>query len=523
MSDKTPRIACLYVPDFRLQVALSRLGGEPEGGLALVDPEDGRRLIVAASPAARIDGVKRGMTSVTACALAPELTVREIDPAALAEVHLEVEDAVRGLCPHFETTGEGVIYAAFHGLERHYWEEGEGGFLDDLRLATERLGLPARVGMASTRFCARAAAVMEGRVPGRGVVAISVEPGAEREFLAPLPIELLPGAADVVEAMHKLGVRTLGRFASLPSPGIARRFRERGAALQRLAGGEDRGTLIPVDEPRAYTARVLSDFPIERSEALLFLIKRPVERLTAELDATGCACRAVEWTLEIEGLEPQRGVTRSAGPSASSKLWNDLLRVTFERMTLKAGVLAVRLEAFEIGERPADQVRLTGPRAAPPGALATTLAHLAAEVGPEGFGVLRPSPAVLPERRFRAEPGDGPFPASPLSKRDRIEPWVPDRAPIGALPTGLRCVIPPVLVEPDLRRGRLVGFRFEGGFMRADRVLGPWDLSGEWWEPNPIRRRCFQVEGAGSEGEGSVAHVFLQPDTGSWFLTAWLD
>jgi len=80
-----------------------------------------------------------------------------------------------------------------------------------------------------------------------------------------------------------------------------------------------------------------------------------------------------------------------------------------------------------------------------------------------------------------------------------------------------------VLVEPDLRSGRLVGFRFDGGFMRADRVLGPWDVSGEWWEPNPIRRRCFQVEGAGSEGEGSVAHVFLQPDTGSWFLTAWLD
>lgn len=521
--ERTPRIACLYVPDFRLQVALSGLGGEPLGGLALVDPNDGRRLIVAASPAARLDGVRRGMTSITACALAPEITVRELEPSSLSEVHLELEDAVRGLCPHFETTGEGVIYAAFHGMERRYAEEGEGGFLDDLRLTAERLGLPARVGMASTRFCARAAAVLEGRIPGRGVAAICVEPGDERMFLARLPIELLPDAADLIDAMHKLGVRTLGRFASLPSAGIARRFREHGASLQRLAAGEDRGTLIPVDEPRAYTVRVLSDYPIERSEALLFLLKRPVERLTSELDATGCACRAVEWTLEVEGLEPQRGVTHSAGPSASAKLWNDLLKVTFERMSLKAGVLAVQLEAAEIGDRPTDQVRLAGPRAAPPGALATTLAHLVAEVGSEGFGVLRPSPAVLPELRFRVEPGDGPFPAPPLPKRERIDTWVPDCAPIGALPTGLRCVIPPVLVQPDLRRGRLVGFRFDGGFMRADRVLGPWDVSGEWWEPNPIRRRCFQVEGAGSEGEGSVAHVFLQPDTGSWFLTAWLD
>ena len=62
MNSASPRIACLYVPDFRLQVSLSGLGGEPEGGLALVDPEDDRRLIVAASPGARLDGVKRGMT-----------------------------------------------------------------------------------------------------------------------------------------------------------------------------------------------------------------------------------------------------------------------------------------------------------------------------------------------------------------------------------------------------------------------------------------------------------------------------
>jgi protein ImuB len=463
------------------------------------------------------------MTSITACALAPELTVREIDPVSLASMHAELEDAVRSLCPHFESTGEGVIYAAFHGLERRYIDEGEGGFLDDLRSLSERLGLPTRVGLASTRFAARAAAVMEGRIPGRGIAAVCVDPGDEARFLARLPIELLPAATDVIDAMRKLGIHTLGRFAELPRPGIARRWGERGSALQRLAGGEDRGTLIPVIEPQAFTVRILSDYPIEKSEALLFLLRRPTERLTAELDAAGSACRALKWTLELEGIDPQHGVTRSAGPSASSKLWRDLLKVTFERMTLASGVLAVRLEAAEIGVQTIDQVRLMGPRAAPPGALATTLAHLAAEVGPEGFGVLRPDPAVRPEARFRASPGDGPFPAPRLPKRDRVDSWVPDRAPIGVLPTGLRCVIPPVLVEPDLRGGRLVGFRFEGGFMRADRVLGPWDISSEWWEPNPVRRRCFQVEGAGSEGEGSVAHVFLQPDTGSWFLTAWLD
>ena len=78
-------------------------------------------------------------------------------------------------------------------------------------------------------------------------------------------------------------------------------------------------------------------------------------------------------------------------------------------------------------------------------------------------------------------------------------------------------------VEPMIEGGRLRGIRFDGGHLHAHRVLGPWDISGEWWEPVPVRRRCFQLEGPGTEGECGIAHVFLQPDTGSWFLSGWSD
>lgn len=510
-------IACLYVPDFRLSVALAALDGEPSGGLALVDPDDGRRLIVAASPNARIDGVKRGMTSVTASSLAPELMVRPIDRVALAETHRALEIAVRALCPVFETTGEGVIYAVFDGLETRYGEDGAGGFLDELREVAEAVDLPARVGLAATRFSARCAAIMEGRVPSLGPAAIRVPAGSEPTFLASLPTGLLPDAAALIEALDHLGIRTLGGFAALPREGVNRRWGRKGTALHRLARGEDRTTLVPTKEPKEFAVQVHTDFPVDRLDALRFLIKQPLERLVGELDGQGLAARALRWELSIDRSEPMTGITHAAAPSASLRLWTDLLGVGFEGLSLQGGVLSVRLEADGVGPRPASQGRLTGPRSAPPGARSITLAHLAAELGPERFSHQRPVDATWPEeRQERAGAGQGTG-----RLRPDVELWVPDRCTEGALPPAVRRVVPPEAIEVETRGGLPVRFRHRGGWFRVDTLRGPWDVSAGWWTRRGGRsRRTFQAE-----GPGGVARICWERDTlgEGWFLGAWID
>lgn len=511
MSD---RIACLFVPDFRLQVTLKALGEEPLGGLALVDPDDGRRLIVAASPAARLDGVKRGMSAIAATSIAPELVVREFDPVALAAASRDLEDAIRSVTPTFETTGGGVVYAAFDGLERSYLDDGEGGFLDELKRVVQSLDLPARVGLAGTRFAARAAAILQGRLPEYGAAPALVPSGTEAAFLAPLPLELLPDALDEIAALKTLGLRTLGGFAALPPGGVARRFGTRGTALHRLARGQDRNTLVPCPEPRAWTVTVTAEYPITQTEALRFLLKEPLARLVGELDGEGRACGVLRWVLQIDSHDPLTLVTRSAAPSASLRLWMDLVKVELERLVLPGGVLQVTLEADEVGPRPAEQERLTGPRAAPPGALSLTLAHLAAELDPEDFGVLLPQAQVFPEdRQELAVPGN-------LHSNRRLqapEPAVPDVARRGDLPTAFRRVAPPERIELELRHDRPVGFRYRGGWMPAERSLGPWDSSTGWWEAER-RRRTWQIQ-----GRGSVAQVTYDPDLSGWFLEGWLD
>jgi protein ImuB len=501
------------VPDFRLQVALQELGGEPEGGLALVDPDDGRRLIVAASEGARIDGVRRSMTSIAASAVAPELVVREIDRGALAAAHERLEEAVRSITPTFETTGAGVIYASFAGLHRRYAEAGEGGFLDDLRQAVMRLDLPVRVGMAGTRFCARAAAVMEGRIPGFKT-AVRVEQGRERSFLSRLSVRLLPAAGDLIEALDRLGIHTLGMFAALPAAGVVRRFGPEGAALHRLACGDDRKTLICAVEARRHTVTVHAEYPVVQAEALRFLLRRPLEQLIGQLDGEGMATRCLEWTLQVEGEDPMTLQTWSAAPSGSVALWTDLVKIELDRLHCKAGVLSVTLEALEIEPRPTSQERLVGPRSAPPGALAMTTAHLAAELGPEGYGALIPRPSSWPEEREEAVP----FVAVP-PRRSEPAPIVSDRARKGELASAFRRSSPPELVRVELEGSVIAAFRYRGGRMRVRKVLGPWDVSTDWWAPGGGRaRRYFQVE-----GRDGIAQIYFEPRARQWFLAGWLD
>ena len=47
-------------------------------------------------------------------------------------------------------------------------------------------------------------------------------------------IELLPDALDEIDALKRLGVRTLGAFAALPPGGVARRFGLKGGRRRYL-------------------------------------------------------------------------------------------------------------------------------------------------------------------------------------------------------------------------------------------------------------------------------------------------
>ena len=155
----------------------------------------------------------------------------EPDPASVEEewegVLRRLEDAGFAV----ETVEPGTVLFETRGVERLY-----GGVQPALERALAAVGTawdPARRSR-QRRFAALAAASVAR--PGQIVI---VEGERERDFLAPLPLSLLPLPERYAE-LEGLGVRRLGDLARLPGGAVAERLGPEGRRAWRLARGGER-------------------------------------------------------------------------------------------------------------------------------------------------------------------------------------------------------------------------------------------------------------------------------------------
>src|SRR5215217_5056292 len=317
-------IVCVLLPRFELSVAAGGRAELARGPVALA-PEPGREpLIGEASAAAEAQGVKAGLRLGEALARCPALRLVSPDPAGAADQWDRVLAALEGIGAAVESERPGVACFDASGLLNLH------GGLDGVLATTRRaLGVPARLGVASSRFAAVAAASRArprraevapgGGSPQAGArrPARALRPGRRARdplaaYLAPLPITLLgtrEETAALPEPLERFGIRTLGELAALPRDALADRFGAAGPLARDLARRERRG--------RTFRAVVLSAALVEGGTWRLRMTFREAHadprrmRLAlaprlAELPAPADVLR-----LRVEGLGPPAGLQRS--------------------------------------------------------------------------------------------------------------------------------------------------------------------------------------------------------------------
>jgi protein ImuB len=232
------------------------------------------------------------------------------------------------------------------------------------------VGPGARIGVAPTRLAAFAAAWKlagrgSGDAPSRWSAAGDagvVSPASLRSFVAPLRVSILPFRLDppageveqLVLALERLGVETMGALAAISADQIADRFGSLGLEALRLARGEE-DPLCPrapheelaeqVDLPEGTAGRQL-----DRTLGLLVdrLLAAPQRhgrtllglRLGALLAAGG------SWSVE-------QGLGR---PSASARVLRSVLAPRLE--SLPGPATALRLGVVGLGPPDVDQLEL---------------------------------------------------------------------------------------------------------------------------------------------------------------------
>jgi len=425
-------IVCVLLPRFALTTAAGDRAELLQSPVALAPEPGGTQQIGDVSLAAEAFGVHPGMRLGEALARCPRLTLVPPDPAGVADLWERLLVRLESMGAAVEPERPGLVCFDAGGLLRLH-----GGTDGVLTAARTALRLPARFGVAPSRFAAVAAAtrarvrrpeiVGAGRqIPGarggsesrqvrgarggsegpaRGGAGGSGSPeGREqaRAYLAPLPVALLrarPALADLPEALERLGIKTLGELASVPAAAMADRFGTQGLLAHELARGGD-SALRP--RPASEFLREALDLPeaasgiqLERGLGLL------IDRLLARRERRGRTLRAVVISavlVERGGTWRQQVVFREA--LADSVRMRLALGPRLALMPAPAERLRLSVERF--GPLASDQrTLLQDPAAARAARLREAIRQTRVAAGPDAaLRVLEVDPdSRLPERR----------------------------------------------------------------------------------------------------------------------------
>ena len=347
-------IGCLAIPGFELRAALREQPALATRPAALAAGAPGARepRVGAVTAAAEAAGVKSGMRLGEALAMCPALVLVEQDPARVNE---EWEAILRRLEDDgfaVEPVEPGCLYFETRGVERLY-----GGVEPALRraLATVGAAWDARAGAAERRFAALAAASV---ARAGQIVVVSSE--RTREFLAPLPLRLLPLDPERRDELRELGIATIGQLAQLPEPSVAERLGGDGSRAWRHASGVTRGRVdarSPVEalaETLDFPEAVANELTLRRALAVL------VDRVLTHRDRGDRTVRK----LTLSARLPTGGSWRRTATLRDATADAGRLRAALgpKLAELPAPVLRLRLELTELGEPSARQLELVRPQ-----------------------------------------------------------------------------------------------------------------------------------------------------------------
>ncbi|WP_430592800.1 DNA polymerase Y family protein [Humidisolicoccus flavus] len=291
------RVLLLWYPDWPVYAAT--IHRALPDGVALALLHSGKVFAVSAS--ARSAGVRRGHTSREAQSRCPEITVLQYDPDLDQSAFEAVITRVEAVIPGVQVLRPGVIVLRARGPARFYGDERSAAIALAKVISESELPGAAgvKVGIADTVFAAEAIvryAPSETAATNNVVIA---PPGSAAQLLAPLPITIFEDAS-FTAVLQRLGIETLGQFASLAEDSIVQRFGESGARAHLLASGREPGPLETRVPPPDLGGSAEFEAPLDRVDQIAFAFRQESEAIVARLRAASLVATSINVVLRLE-------------------------------------------------------------------------------------------------------------------------------------------------------------------------------------------------------------------------------
>ncbi len=491
-----PRVACVRVPNFQVEVCLHenrRLDNHP---LAVAESNLDSAEILAVNTKAADSGLFAGLTVAQGHTVSPRLKIQVRNVDTEIEQSNDLYKKLQGLSPFVEEAETGLFYLDAAGLGFLYKDDRT--FAGEIVSTLKPSGYPIMLGIAGNKFVARVAA----EVITDDCFSI-VSYNQEADFLKPLPIKHLRLSQEIMSRMDDLGLKTIGQLASIPANEMTRRFGSQGAALAKLARGDDTAFFDPNEPTESVSDTVWLTPPIYQQTIVIAQVEQMLAPLLEQLSRFSQGCSTIDVTLFLDDKNLHTIPVSVEQPTLSVTVFTRQLQLLMERLKLSAPIEGIRVTIPQIAALRAEQLPLND--GIPAGV--APLNDL-----PDNHTITVPvaHDTFLPEQRFTF--------STPLKKYKAL---TQDKTPMNrrcvyALGTigGLRLFQPPRAIEvtEDHRKPITVGY------INRLEVAGPWELSGGWWSER-FDRLYWEVQSANCR----KYLIFLDRLTSQWFVQGVFD
>ncbi len=492
MSTRLTRTIVLWCPDWPVTAASRQAGLSGDIPLALIE----KGLVFACSPAARAEGVRRGLKLREAQYRSTDLVALSYDPVHDNRAFEPVITRIEEMAPGVQLIRPGTCAIRSRGPSRYYGGEEQAaaallGSLDELGISG------ARVGVADGPFAAEQAA--RSTTPGRPVAI--VPPGGSPKFLAPLPVDILVDDK-LATLLHRLGVHTLGDFAALDALDVHRRFGAEGAHAHEKASGLDSRSVVARIPPKLFDVAMDFEPPLDRTDQVTFAIRSSADRFIDTLTKARLVCTAVRIEVTTESGEvSERSWLHPRWFTASDVV--DRVRWQLQGgqaidSGLSSGVTQVRILPDRVDSTGNHEQGLWG--SGPDERIHHGLTRVQGMLGHDAvLTAVIGGGRMLADRQILVPWGDRPAGDGAVLAGAQAQPW-PGSLTGLAPATVFRKRQPVALVTADAspvdvdERGTVSGSPAffsptgrAGDFSPVESWAGPWPVTERWWDPEHAR------------------------------------
>ncbi|MDP4211419.1 MAG: DNA polymerase IV [Bacteroidota bacterium] len=305
----------------------AKLRGKP----IAVGGQSGRGVITSCSYEARKFGVHSAMPVKLAKRLCPELLIIRGDMDKYIHFSNLVTEIIRSEVPLFEKSSIDEFYIDMSGMDKFF---GCVQYVMELRKKIiKESGLGISYALSTNKLISKIA-TNENKPNGQ----VEIQPGKEKSFLAPLPVEKMPMIGkQTTTLLRRMGVETISVLSQIPVDMMINLLGKNGIELWRRAQGIDDTPIVPYHEQKSIGTENTFDTDTIDIHFLHKALGRMTERIAFELRSndklTGCVTIKIRYS-DFQTMTMQSTISYTANDHILIQKAIELFNKLYDRRLL---------------------------------------------------------------------------------------------------------------------------------------------------------------------------------------------